>query len=77
MNCVYSQYFIINKNLFIEYRFLNLLINNVYSIKEINNSKIFINIKKIRIIMNVKNRKKKLIFNNVLYILKLFINFIF
>ena len=65
-----------NKDAFIKYRFLNFLINNVHSIKNINKSKIFINIKKIRLVTNLKNRKKKIIFNNVFYILKLFINFI-
>ena len=77
MNCVVSQHFIANKNAFIEYRFLNPLINNVHSIKNINESKIFIDIEKIRLITNLRGRKKKIIFNGVLYISKLFINLIF
>ena len=76
MNCVISQHFIINKNVFIKYRFLNFSINNVYLIKNINKSKILIDIKKIRFITNLKGRKKKIIFNNVFYISKLFINLI-
>ena len=76
MNCVVFQHFIVNKNVFIKYRFLNLLIDNVRSIKNIDKSKIFINIKKIRLVTNLRGRKKEIIFNNVFYILKLFINFI-
>ena len=55
---------------------MNFSIDNVRSIKDINKSKIFIDIKKIRFIINLRGRKKKIIFNDVLYILKLFINFI-
>ena len=76
INCVVSQHFIANKNVFIKYRSLNPSINNVHSIKNINKSKIFINIEKIRLITNLKGRKKKIIFNNVFYIFKLFINLI-
>ena len=65
-----------NKDAFIEYRFLNFLINNVYSIKSIDESKIFIDIKKIRLVINLRDRKKKIIFNEVFYISELFINFI-
>ena len=77
MNCVVFQHFIANKDAFIEYRFLNPSINNVRSIKDINESKIFINIEKIRLVINLKDRKKKIIFNDALYISKLFINLIF
>ena len=76
MNCVAFQHFITNKNVFIEYRSLNSLIDNVYSIKDINKSKIFIDIEKIRFVTNLRGRKKEIIFNNVLYISKLFINLI-
>ena len=76
MNCVVFQHFIANKDAFIEYRLLNLSNNNVRSIKNINESKILINIKKIRLITNLKDRKKKIIFNDVFYISELLINFI-
>ena len=76
MNCVAFQHSIANKNVFIEYRFLNFSINDVRSIKDINKSKIFIDIEKIRLITNLRDRKKDIIFNDVLYIPKLFINFI-
>ena len=76
MNYVAFQHFIANKNTFIEYRFLNSLIDNVRSIKNINESKIFIDIEKIRLVINLKRRKKKIIFNDVFYILELFINLI-
>ena len=76
INCVVFQHFIVNKDAFIKYRFLNFSINNVRSIKSINKSKIFINIKKIRLVTNLKGRKKKIIFNDALYISKLFINLI-
>ena len=45
-------------------------------IKSINESKIFIDIEKIRLVINLRDRKKKIIFNNALYISKLFINLI-
>ena len=77
INCVVSQHFITNKNIFIEYRSLNFSIDNVRSIKDINKSKVFIDIEKIRLVTNLRNRKKKIIFNDALYIPKLFINFIF
>ena len=76
MNYVASQHFIANKNTFIKYCSLNSLIDDVRSIKDINKSKIFINIKKIRLIINMKDRKKEIIFNDVFYILKLLINLI-
>ena len=76
MNCVVSQHFIANKDAFIEYRFLNPLINDVYSIKSIDESKISIDIEKIRFIINLRGRKKEIIFNNALYISRLFINLI-
>ena len=76
MNCVAFQNFIANKDAFIEYRFLNLSINNVYSIKDINKSKILIDIKKMHFVTNLKGRKKKIIFNIVFYILRLLINLI-
>ena len=59
MNCVVSQHFITNKNAFIKYRLLNLLINNVRLIKDINELKILIEIKKIRLATNLKDRKKR------------------
>ena len=55
---------------------MNLLIDDVRSIKSIDKSKILIDIKKIRLIINLRDRKKKIIFNNVFYILRLFINLI-
>ena len=55
---------------------MNFSIDDVRSIKDIDESKIFIDIKKIRFVINLRDRKKKIIFNNVLYILELFINFI-
>ena len=76
INCVVSQHFIANKNTFIEYRPLNPSIDDVRSIKNINESKILIDIKKIRLITNLRGRKKKIIFNNALYIPGLFINLI-
>ena len=77
MNCVIFQHFIANKDAFIEYYSLNSSIDDVYSIKNINKSKIFIDIEKIRFIINLRGRKKEIIFNDVLYISELFINFIF
>ena len=65
-----------NKNAFIEYRPLNFLIDDVHSIKSINKSKILIDIEKIHFIINLKNRKKEIIFNDALYISELFINLI-
>ena len=65
-----------NKDVFIKYRFLNLSIDDVRSIKDIDESKILIDIEKIRLIINLRGRKKKIIFNDALYISKLFINFI-
>ena len=65
-----------NKNIFIEYRFLNLSIDNVRPIKDINESKILIDIEKIRFVINLRGRKKKIIFNDVFYISRLLINFI-
>ena len=53
MNYVAFQHFIANKNAFIEYRFLNFSIDNIRSIKNINESKIFIDIKKIRLVTNL------------------------
>ena len=76
MNCVAFQHSIANKNAIIEYRLLNLLINDVYSIKSIDKSKVFIDIEKIRLVTNLKGRKKKIIFNDVFYISRLFINLI-
>ena len=76
MNYVASQHFIANKNVFIKYYFLNFSINNVCSIKDINKSKIVINIKKIHFITNLKDRKKKIIFNDIFNISKLLIDFI-
>ena len=76
MNYAAFQHFITNKKTFIEYRSLNSSIDNVRSIKNINESKIFINIKKIRLIINLRSRKKEIIFNDVFYISKLLINFI-
>ena len=77
INYAASQHFITNKNAFIKYRSLNSSINNVRSIKNINKSKILIDIEKIRLIINLRGRKKEIIFNDVFYISKLFINFIF
>ena len=62
--------------MFIKYRSLNFLINNVRSIKNINELKILINIEKIRFVTNLRDRKKKIIFNDVFYIPELFINLI-
>ena len=55
MNCVVFEHFIANKDAFIKYRFLNSLINNVRSIKDINESKFFINIEKIRLVTNLRD----------------------
>ena len=77
INCVVFQHFIANKDAFIEYRFLSFSIDDVRSIKGIDESKIFIDIEKIRLVTNLRGRKKKIIFNDVFYISELFINFIF
>ena len=55
---------------------MNFSINDVRSTKNIDESKIFIDIKKIRLVTNLRDRKKEIIFNNVFYILELFINLI-
>ena len=54
MNCVASQYFIANKNTFIKYRFFDFSINDVRSIKDINESKFFIDIEKIHLVTNLR-----------------------
>ena len=55
---------------------MNSLINNVRSIKSINKLKILIDIEKIHFVINLRDRKKNIIFNNVFYISRLLINFI-
>ena len=49
MNYVYSQHFTFNKNYFVQYRALDLKLNDIYFIKNIENVHILINIDKIYI----------------------------
>ena len=76
LNYIYLQYFIFNKDAFIEYRFLDLNKNNIRFIKKITSTLISIDINKIRINIYINGRKRILILSNVLYILNLLLNLI-
>ena len=76
LNYVYSQYFTLNRDAFIEYRSLNLNKNNIYFIKEITNILTPIDINKIYINIYINGRKRTLILLDILYILNLLLNLI-
>ena len=76
LNYVYSQHFTLSRNVFIEYRSLNLNKNNIRFIKRIMSTLTPIDINKIYINIYINGRKRILILSNVLYILDLLLNLI-
>ena len=56
--------------------YLFIIINNYRSINSIRELFIFIKENKIKLKIDINNKSRLLIFNNILYILKLFINLI-
>ena len=60
-----------------QYRALDLKLNDIRFIKNIENAHILININKIRINIVIDNQKKEIIFTNIFFISNLPLNLIF